>query len=135
MSTIQQLVGVYDADGGTRGDAAYVFGRILGSAHCALSDITDAPLRRKPEWDAMVHRLDVPFMLLHRNEMDSETIRAVGDHPLALVLVRTDNGLDVLLDAAALEGLDGSVDAFEMAIREAAAERGLMFGVVRAASA
>ena len=33
-------MGVYDADGGLLGELAYLTGRILGIAHCALCDIT-----------------------------------------------------------------------------------------------
>ena len=48
-----ELVGVYDADGGIRGEVSYVVGHLLHRRECALCDITHT-WRRKPAWDAMV---------------------------------------------------------------------------------
>lgn len=42
-----ELVGVYDADGGLLGEAAYVVGRLCGTRHCALCDITHSAVRRR----------------------------------------------------------------------------------------
>ena len=50
---ISELVGVYDANGGLLGEAAYVWGRLRGTTHCGLCDITHATVRRKAEWDRM----------------------------------------------------------------------------------
>lgn len=41
-------MGVYDADGGLLGELAYLTGRILGIAHCALCEITHGPAGEKP---------------------------------------------------------------------------------------
>ena len=40
MTDLVGLVAVYHADGGVRGELSYVLGRLLGTAHCALCDIT-----------------------------------------------------------------------------------------------
>ena len=54
---ISELVGVYDADGGLRGEAAYLWGRLRGTTHCGLCDITHSSVRRKASWDRMVASL------------------------------------------------------------------------------
>jgi hypothetical protein len=111
-----ELVGVYHADGGLVGEARYVIGHLLGTAHCALCDITHSPLRRKPAWDAMVARLGVPVRLVHRNERTPDEA-AVSGESTPCVLARTAAGsLQVLLGPDDLE-LGGSVEAFESALR------------------
>ena len=37
---VKKAYGVYHADGGIIGELAYVWGKIRGTAHCALCDIT-----------------------------------------------------------------------------------------------
>lgn len=65
---VTEPVGVDDADGGLLGGAAYAWGRLRGSRHCRLCDLTTSPPRRKPARDAMAAAL--PVRLLHRNELD-----------------------------------------------------------------
>jgi hypothetical protein len=115
------LVGVYRAEGGIRGELAYVVGKLLGSAHCSLCDVTHSRVRRKPEWDSMAARLGVPVVLVHLNEMTAAVAQAAaGESPV--VLVRGASGeLEVLLGSDELEGLGGSVTAFEEAVRDALA--------------
>lgn len=124
---VAALIGVYHADGGPVGEVKYVIGKLLGTAHCALCDITHSPVRRKPAWDAMVGRLGVPVTLLHLNEMPSDVASLVAVHGSPLLLGRTrDGGLVVVLSPDRLEALGGSVDAFEADVRawlESARER------------
>ena len=119
MQAITELIGVYHADGGLAGEAKYVIGKLLGTAHCALCDITHSPVRRKPTWDAMVARVGVPFRLLHLNELTDELAGAVAGSGSPVVLQRTADRLSVLLGPDELETLGGSVDAFEQAVRTA----------------
>lgn len=119
MQAITELIGVYHADGGLAGEAKYVIGKLLGTAHCALCDITHSPVRRKPAWDAMVARVGVPFRLLHLNELTDELAGAVAGSGSPVVLQRTADRLSVLLGPDELETLGGSVDAFERAVRTA----------------
>lgn len=121
--TIVELIGVYHADGGFVGEAKYVIGKFLGTAHCALCDVTHSPVRRKPTWDAMVQRLGVPVTLVHLNEMSGDVAEVVAAAGSPAVLQRTGGGLSVILTPAALEALDGSVEAFESALRAAARDR------------
>lgn len=44
---IVRYTGIYNADGGLVGEVRYVVGHLLGTAECALCDITHSPVRRK----------------------------------------------------------------------------------------
>lgn len=116
------LVGVYHADGGAIGEAKYVIGKLMGTAHCALCDITHSPVRRKPAWDRMVADLGVAFELLHLNEMPPAIAAATARHGSPVVLGRFGEGtVEPLLLPADLEMLGGSIDAFSVALRGALA--------------
>jgi len=104
-----RLVGVYDADGGLLGEAAYVWGKIRGTRHCALCDLTHGHVRRKPEWDQMVADLGIPMDLWHRNELPDDVRQAVAECGAPVVLARTAAGLRPLVGRAELDTLDGSV--------------------------
>jgi hypothetical protein len=120
------LVAVYHADGGPVGETKYVIGKLLGTSHCALCDITHSRVRRKPAWDAMVAGLGVPVVLLHLNEMPPDVAREVAAHGSPLLLARTSDGrLGVVLDHTDLDGLRGSVAAFDAAARASMVQRGL----------
>ena len=117
---VQRLVGVYRANGGPLGEAAYVIGRLVGRAHCSLCDVTHSPLRRKAEWDRMTAKLGVPFELVHLNECTGELAALVpskADAPA--VLAEVGGRLEVILDARDLDPLSGSVVAFEQALQHA----------------
>lgn len=110
---IRRLVGIYNADGGIVGELRYVIGHILGTAECALCDITHSPLRRKPEWDSMVARLGIPFSVLHRNELTEELEMALVDVELPCVVAELDTGDVVeIMSPKALGECGGSVEAF-----------------------
>jgi hypothetical protein len=120
---VVEVVGVYDADGGLRGELAYAVGTMLGRDHCSLCDITHGRVRRKRDWDALVREMRVPVRVAHRNEIGPDERSAADGHRLPLVLGRTREGdWRVLLAADRLEVLDGSVPAFESALRDALAD-------------
>lgn len=124
-ATITRLVGVYHADGGLIGEARYVIGKLLGTAHCSLCDVTHAGLRRKSDWDAMVADLGVPFDLVHLNEMPPAVGRVVDEHGSPLVLAQAHGGsLHAVLVRAQLEELGGSVLAFADALDRALSRGG-----------
>ena len=116
--TITRLIGVYDADGGLLGEAAYLWGKVRGVRHCALCDITHSPFRRKPAWDAFVSRLGLPLELLHLNELPEDLRGVVRDAGAPVVLGVSAAGVTVVLDAAGMDGLDGSVEEFERVLRQ-----------------
>ncbi len=113
--TILAVVGVYHADGGLRGELSYVFGRLRGTTHCALCDISHRGVRRKREWDSLPNRLGVPVQVVHLNERDAE-IAVASEGRTPCVLARTGNGLVELLGPDHLERLHGDVDAFATAL-------------------
>lgn len=115
--TVSELVGVYDADGGLLGEAAYVWGKVRGTRHCGLCDITHSTVRRKGEWDRMVARLPVPVRLLHLNELDDDLRAAVAATRAPVVLAREAGTWRELIGVAELDEMAGSVDAFEAAVR------------------
>jgi hypothetical protein len=114
---IVSYTGVYNADGGIVGEVRYVIGHLLGTAECALCDITHSPVRRKPEWDRMLARLGVPFAALHRNELDAPLLAAIGTTPLPAVFAHhLDGTITIAISAERLDSMGGSVREFENAI-------------------
>lgn len=116
-----KLIGVYNADGGLRGELAYVFGHMVGLAECALCDITHSPLWKKKAWKDMEQRLKSDlgheFVLLHRNETDeAERKASAGREPC--VLIEGDDGqLSMIVDWNDLSAAKGSVEVFERILR------------------
>jgi hypothetical protein len=129
-ATVEGLVGIYRADGGLRGELAYLVGKVRGTAHCALCDVTHSAVRRKRAWDAMVAGLGVPFELLHLNERSAHVVAAAGDRsPIVLARVREPGAalqrLVLVLDEEAVEASQGSVERFEEALQTQLAHQGL----------
>lgn len=116
--TIRRYLGVYDADGGFAGELRYVVGHLLGTAECALCDITHSPVRRKRQWDRMVAGLGVPFDLRHRNELKDAERDALSPMGLPVVAAERMDGTWIrMLDRAALEGCTGDLDLFAERLR------------------
>lgn len=109
--SIQRLVGVYNADGGLRGEFRYLIGHYLRGESCSLCDITHSPFRRKASWDQQVAALGIPFELLHLNELDPTLASFVAGRA-ACVVAETDEGRELLITNDELEAADGSVDDF-----------------------
>lgn len=119
-AALDGLVGVYHADGGPIGEAKYVIGKLMGTAHCALCDITHSPVRRKPAWDRMLAELGVPFQLIHLNEMPPAIAAATTRYGSPAVFARLSDGTaEPVLLPADLEILGGSVEGFSVALRAA----------------
>lgn len=51
---VVEVLGIYDADGGLRGEMSYVVGKLLGRAHCGLCDITHSAVRRRRAWHVLL---------------------------------------------------------------------------------
>jgi len=117
---LTRLMGVYNADGGVVGEARYIVGHLLGLTSCSLCDITHSPLRRKPEWDAMVKDLDIPLEVLHRNEVSSELSRWLEGVVLPVVVgVDEHSVFHLVLDADTLDQTAGSVSEFYQVLTRA----------------
>ena len=101
MAVITRIVGVYDADGGLRGELAYLAGKLAGQ-HCSLCDITHSPIRRRRAWDDYVSGLPVPFDVLHRNERPEAIRAATAGHEPCVVAVTDVGDVVMLLDSVTL---------------------------------
>jgi hypothetical protein len=115
-----RYLGVYDADGGLAGELRYVLGHLLGTAECALCDITHSPLGRRRSWDGMVAALPAPFALRHRNELTESEHRALEHMGLPVVATQLSDGRWVrLLGREELERCAGDVTAFSVLLATA----------------
>lgn len=117
----RRLVGVYDADGGLLGELAYLTGRILGIAHCALCEITHGPAGEKPALQATRLSLGVPLAMTHRNEVPPH-LRVLTEGRTPCVVGETDSGWQLVLGRADLEACRGDVLCLEAALRRAVDE-------------
>jgi hypothetical protein len=115
---IERIVLVYDADGGIAGEISYVVGKLRGTSHCSLCDITHGVTGEKSAWRSCRAALGVPVDALHRNELDRAQRRAV-DGKLPCVLARTEDGYERIVERDALEGCEGDVDRLRARIEEA----------------
>ncbi len=121
MTTVRRLIGVYDADGGLRGEIAYLAGKVAGR-HCTLCDITHSPVRRRREWDTYVSTLPLPFEVVHRNERSTALERATEGREACVVAECDDGSLVFLLgneDLAQAADVAGLAQAVASAIAEA----------------
>ena len=114
----RRLIGVYDADGGLRGELAYLTGRLLGVAHCALCDITHGRSGEKPGFRALRRSLGVPVATIHRNEQP-EGLREVTQGRLPCVVGETAEGYELILGRADLEACRSDVPCLEAALLRA----------------
>jgi len=116
---IQELTGVYNTDGGSKGKLAYLSGRFRKTLHCELRDITHSPFRRKREWDLFTSTLPVPFTLLHKNELDDlpEKVRHLARKSPPCVIAITDGGPVVLMTTTDLAKASSDVTIFDGMMR------------------
>jgi len=123
MGQVSRIVGVYDADGGLRGELAYLVGKATGH-HCTLCDITHSPVRRRREWDAYIASLPVPFVTLHRNERDAAITEATTGREACVVAECADGSIVFLLGSADLARA-GDVTGLARALDDALGSAGL----------
>jgi len=121
---VEQLIGVYHANGSWPGELAYLVGRLSGRTHCALCDITHGVLRRRRAFDACVATLPVAFDLVHLDER-SDDVAAASEGRTPCVLARTSTGLVLLLDAHALVSCRGDPARLREAIDRTVAALGM----------
>jgi len=124
MTVVRGLVGVYNGDGGVRGELAYVLGKLRGTTECALCEITHRGLRSNPEWKDVVCNLAVPFDLVHRNERTAEVAQLTGDATPAVVAV-TGDGHRLVMGPNDFAGTGTDAATFVRVLRERVSEAGL----------
>lgn len=106
MAEPETLVGIFDADGGLRGELRYVTDKLAGRGHCALCDITHGlnPLGKRSFKEACA-AAGVTMTLLHRDEASPEQLAAAGELPAVLACAgETCRVLVPAGDLAACEG-------------------------------
>jgi hypothetical protein len=114
-----KLWGVYHANGGLVGELAYVWGKLRGTAHCGLCDITHGrSVRKKAEWQELEQSLDVPIELVHLNERPP-ALQAATEGSTPCVVAETESGYQIILGPDELDDCDAAVDCFEGALRRA----------------
>ena len=99
---VTELVGVYDADGGLLGEAAYVWGKLRGTRHCGLCDITHGRVRERTDWRAARAALGIPFETYHRDDQP-DAVRAATSGMVPVVVAELEDGSVEVLGAN-LEG-------------------------------
>jgi hypothetical protein len=118
MAALIRLVGVYNAEGTWQGELRYVLGKLAGTAHCALCDVTHGWTGEKQTFRRCRASFEVPLELVHLDEQD-EVTRRVSSGRTPCVIVITDEGPRMLMDSEALGACEGRVEAFEQALRRA----------------
>jgi len=117
-NTLHALYGVYNANGGLLGELAYVTGKLMKTAHCALCDITHGWVREKTTFTACRNTFSAPIHTVHINEQ-SDALANYTAERTPCVVAETDAGFVMLLDEEALEACNRSVDAFTHALNAA----------------
>lgn len=115
---LSRIVGVYHAEGSLRGELAYLFGKLLGTASCALCDITHRGLGEKAAFKSCRSRFAAPIETLHLDEQDGE-LRQFTRGKTPCVVGIAEQRMWMLLDAAALKRCEQSVERFEEALQQA----------------
>ena len=107
MAEPETLVGIFDADGGLRGELRYVIDKLAGRGHCALCDITHGmnPLGKRSFKEAC-EAAGVTMTLLHRDEASPEQLAAAGELPVVLACAGA--ACRVLIPAGDLAACGGS---------------------------
>ena len=108
---IEKIYGIYHADGGIIGELSYVWGKITGTAHCSLCDITHKGISMKRDWKDFTNGLDVDFELLHLNEQ-TQALADFTAGKTPCVVGEESGEMKILVDAESLEGCNKSVSSF-----------------------
>ena len=121
---VVRLVGVHNAKGSVLGELSYIFGKMVGSAHCGLCDITHSGVLQKTSWCAAVAALPVPLDAVHIDEQAPAVAALTAGKTACVVAERGDGGLEILISASELDACSGSVDAFVALVRRKLAHGG-----------
>ena len=92
-------------------DSSYVWGKITGTAHCSLCDITHKGISMKRDWKDFTNGLDLEFELLHLNEQ-TQVLADFTAGKTPCVVGEESGEMKILVDAESLEGCNKSVSSF-----------------------
>ena len=110
MAKFQKLIGIYNAKGSIIGELQYFFGKIIGKAHCALCDITHGKLKEKPLFKECRQNLEIPFELLHLDELNNELNKFFNDAPCIIGV--DGNQYSIVINSNELEECNSDVEKF-----------------------
>jgi len=110
MATFQKLIGIYNAKGSLIGELQYFLGKIRGTAHCALCDITHGKLKEKNEFKKCKEDLEIPLELLHLDELNTELEKFGNDAPC--IIGKNVGGYELIITAKELESCKSDVISF-----------------------
>tara|TARA_B110000091_G_C13687508_1_gene420580 strand:- start:20 stop:388 length:369 start_codon:yes stop_codon:yes gene_type:complete len=109
---LKTIWGVYHADGGIIGELQYVLGKIRGTAHCALCDITHSFVSEKKTMKECRSNSPVPFNLVHLNEQIDE-LKSITEGMTPCVVAETKEGFEIILYSDDLENCNKKVQEFQ----------------------
>ena len=110
--SLKAIWGIYHADGGIVGELQYVLGKIRGTAHCALCDITHSFVSEKKSMKACRSDSPVPFHLVHLNEQ-TDGLQSITEGMTPCVVAETDSGFEIILYSDELEECNKKVQLFQ----------------------
>lgn len=117
MRNSLQLIGIYKADGGIKGELAYLFGHLIGTRECSLCDITHSPIKKKNSFKAYEAKLlrerGITMKLVHMNERTEAELAASEGREPCMLLQYEDGSISMFLDYVELKTSKGSVESFE----------------------
>jgi hypothetical protein len=114
------LIGIYNADGGLRGELAYVFGHLIGVKSCSLCDISHSPIKKKASFKELEkHLLEehrILVRMIHLNERNERETQASEGREPCMLLEYPDQSISMFLDSTDLKALSGRVSSLKKLI-------------------
>lgn len=114
------LIGIYNADGGLRGELAYVFGHLIGIRSCSLCSISHSPIKKKNSFKDLEQHLlaehGVAMRMIHLNERNERETKASQGREPCMLLEYPDHSISMFLDSTDLKALSGRVSSLKKLI-------------------
>ena len=112
-----EIIGIYHAYSGVLGELKYTIGKLMGTTHCALCDITHGwhPLG-KAEWRQEIKQCG-NLKTLHINDQPPEMASVTQGKTPCIVLAR-EKHFAIIVTSRQLEACDGDIQAMLTLIRD-----------------
>tara|TARA_B100001093_G_scaffold204054_1_gene196140 strand:+ start:139 stop:519 length:381 start_codon:yes stop_codon:yes gene_type:complete len=108
---LAELIGIYEADAGFVGEAAYFWGKIVHGHQCALCDISHHLVRQKGTFKTHLAQSPVPIVMLHLNERPPEIADFTEGHTPCFI-ARFEGHFEMVLSSKELTDLKGDESKF-----------------------
>ena len=117
-----EVIGIYHADAGIRGELSYVWRKLSGGEGCALCDLTHRFVTEKSVVKAWRTQLRFSLRWLHLNELDAEIFDFVrGKTPC--VIVKADDRLEIAISSDELTQMASNEDQLMSVIERQVEQR------------